>query len=350
MDVESLLRDALDLKRVPGEPDLGFEARVVRSLPDRPRRHSRLMPAFVGLAAVLAIAVVAAPWYLGGLSKGGPAGVSASPSASSATAVATLTPTPAILTHARSWGLEFDYPAAWSLSDESKTSISRPTQVARQVFGYVGTKTPETVCPEPQGKVTFFCTSVWSLAPGDLVLRFQKGEASGMAMMSGSLSRPPSVTTTTVGGLPAWFSRSSGSVIDPQSSVFRDTETATGADETMVWQLPGNGTNLPSTPTLFRIVAALRGPNVQALEAEVQAVVASMKYDPAVIPLPSDPAARNTQSLQALTRALGYSRWAPSPADRSLGETDHPAARKIRNVFTALGRERTWLNWARRYC
>jgi len=131
-------------------------------------------------------------------------------------------------------------------------------------------------------------------------------EASGMAMMSGSLSRPPSVTTTTVGGLPAWFSRSSGSVIDPQSSVFRDTETATGADETMVWQLPGNGTNLPSTPTLFRIVAALRGPNVQALEAEVQAVVASMKYDPAVIPLPSDPAARTTQSLQALTRALGY--------------------------------------------
>ncbi|HEX7612736.1 MAG TPA: hypothetical protein VF371_08165, partial [Candidatus Limnocylindrales bacterium] len=89
MDVESLLRDALDLKRIPGEPGFGFEQWVMRSLPDRPRRRSRLVPAFVGLAAVLAIAVVAAPWYLGGLSKGGPAGVSASPSASSATAVAT---------------------------------------------------------------------------------------------------------------------------------------------------------------------------------------------------------------------------------------------------------------------
>ena len=48
----------------------------------------------------------------------------------------------------------------------------------------------------------------------------------------------------------------------------------------------------------------MRGPNAAALEAEVQAVVASIKYDPAVIPLPTDPAARAAQSQQALTQAL----------------------------------------------
>ena len=94
MDVESLLRDALDLKRVSGEPDMGFEGRVLRALTDRPRRHARLVPALVGLAAVLAIAAVSAPWYLGGSNKGGPAGVTLSPSASPTIPTPTATPTP----------------------------------------------------------------------------------------------------------------------------------------------------------------------------------------------------------------------------------------------------------------
>jgi hypothetical protein len=322
MDVESLLRDALDLKRVPGEPDLGFEARVIRLLPDRTRRHSRLVPAFVGLAAVLAIAAVAAPWYFGGASKSGLVGVSSSPSASPTTATPTATPVP--LAHARSWGLAFDYPAAWRLSDAPpivapKALQSLPPAVqggyyVREVLGYVGTATPETVCTDPVHQKSGAwslgsCSSVWSLGPDDVVLRFQK-DGSG-PWPAAPWPTDPSFTMTTVGGLPALFSQSSGSSV-PELAMqlgWLAPETAAGAETVLVWQLPGNPTSDAykagtSQANPVRIVAAVRGPNVAAILAQVKAVVASIQYDPAVVPLPTDPAALAALSQQALTAAL----------------------------------------------
>jgi hypothetical protein len=317
MDVESLLRDALDLKRVPGEPDPGFEGRVLRSLPDRPRRHARLVPAFVGLAAVLAIAAVAAPWYLGGSNKGGPAGVSSSPSASPTNAASTATPVP--LMHARSWGLTFDYPAAWRLSDsppivapkalQSLSPEYRSGLYVRRVFGYVGTATPETVCTDPVhqksgGMSLGVCSSVWSLGPDDVVLRFQKGDIGGQLLETWSTD--PSFTMTTVGGLPALFSQSSGSGVPEvaMQSGWATPETAAGAETVLVWQLPGHPTG-DNQVTPVRIVAAVRGPNAAAIVTQVKAVVASIQYDPAVVPLPTDPAALAALTQQVLVAGLG---------------------------------------------
>jgi len=322
MDVESLLRDALDLKRVPGEPDLGFEARVVRSLPDRPRRHSRLVPAFIGLAAVLAIAAVAAPWYLGGSNKGGPAGVISSPSASPTNAASTATPVS--LAHARSWGLTFDYPAAWRLSDAPpivapKALQSLPPAVqggyyVREVLGYVGTTTPVTVCTDPVHQKSGawslgVCSSIWSLGPDDVVLRFQKGGISGQSLESWSTD--PAFTMTTVGGLPALFSQSPGSGVPElaMASGWATPETAAGAETVLVWQLPGNPTSDARKPgtnqaTAVRIVVAVRGPNAAAIVTQVKAVVASIQYDPAVIPRPTDPAALAALTQQVLVAGL----------------------------------------------
>jgi hypothetical protein len=318
MDVESLLRDALDFKRIPGEPGFGFEARVIRLLPDRPRRRARLVPAFVGLAAVLAIAAVAAPWYFGGLSKGGPAGVSASPSASPTNAASTATPVS--LAHARSWGLAFDYPAAWRLSEAppivapSAFQSFPPTSLpyVGQVFGYVGTTTPETVCTDPVhlkagGWSLGVCSSVWSLGPDDVVLRFQKGHITGQSFVFGFTD--PGFTMTTVGGLPALFSQSPGSGVPELamlSGPVATPETAAGAETVLVWHLPGNPTDMAGTHqvTPIRIVAAVRGPNAATIVAQVKAVVASIQYDPAVIPLPTDPATLEALSQQALTAAL----------------------------------------------
>jgi len=327
MDVESLLRDALDLKRVPGEPDLGFEARVIRLLPDRPRRRARLVPAFVGLAAVLAIAAVAAPWYFGGSNKVGPAGVSSSPSASPTTA--TPTATPVSLAHARSWGLTFDYPAAWRLSDAPpivapKALQSLPPAVqggyyVRRVFGYVGTATPETVCTDPVHQKSGawslgVCSSVWSLGPDDVVLRFQKGSFTGQELESGPIGL--GVTMTTIGGLPALFSQSAGSAV-PEPAIgslllVASPETAAGAETILVWELPGNLTGKLGTyeTTPVRIIAAVRGPNAVAIVAQVKAVVASIQYDPAVIPLPTDPTALATLSQSTLRAALDDN-WGP---------------------------------------
>jgi hypothetical protein len=321
MDVESLLRDALDLKRIPGEPDLGFEARVIRSLPNRPRRHTRLVPVFVGLAAVLAIAAVAAPWYFGGSTRGLPAGVNSSPSASPTNAASTATPVP--LAHARSWGLAFDYPAAWRLSEappivapkalQSLPPVVQGNYYVRNVLGYVGTTTPETVCTDPVhlkagGWSLGVCSSVWSLGPDDVVLRFQKGNITGQLLEAWSTD--PSFTMTTVGGLPALFGQSPGSGVPELAMAagpVATPETAAGAETVLVWELPGNLTGKLGTyeTTPVRIIAAVRGPNAVAIVAQVKAVVASIQYDPAVIPRPTDPAALAALTQQVLVAGLG---------------------------------------------
>jgi hypothetical protein len=326
MDVESLLRDALDLRRVWGEPSVGFDRRVMERLRPQSRRRARVIGSFVGLAAVLALAAVAVPWYLGsGIHAGLPglaasasasAAVSASPSEPAASPSAALVPT----THVKKWGLEFDYPTAWSLA--AAPPIAAPSAIpsplvnslyARQILGYVGTATPATTCTDPValaggGEKSGICASVWSLGPGDVVVRFQKGDITSQNLLQDLPGA--GVTMTTVGGLPAWFSRTSGTAI-PELPMPDGTggsiESAAGAETILVWELPGNETRQAGLypRNNFRIVAAVRGPLTAALEAEVRSLVESINYDPPVVPLPVDPAARAALGQTVLASALG---------------------------------------------
>ncbi|MGD0121164.1 MAG: hypothetical protein ABSC46_01235 [Candidatus Limnocylindrales bacterium] len=330
MDVESLLRDALDVNRIPGEPGSGFDQRVMRSLRPRPRRRANAVQAFVGLAAVLALAAVLVPWYLGGNHDAAP-GVAASPSISASAAASsssppTSSPSPSLAptlrptTHAKSWGLEFDYPAEWSLA--AAPPIAAPSAMpsplvdsmyARRVFGYVGTTTPATSCTDPVGlagggEKAGICTSIWSLGPGDVVVRFQKGDITGQNILQDLPGA--GVTATVVGGVPAWFSRTSGTAIAElpmPDGIGGSIESAAGAETILVWELPGNETRETGMNTRdnFRIVAAVRGPSAGALEAEVRALVDSIKYDPPVVPLPADPAVRAALGQTVLASALG---------------------------------------------
>jgi hypothetical protein len=332
MDVESLLRDALDLRRVDDEPGIGFEQRVIGSLRERRRRRpAGFAPAFVGLAAVLALTAVVLPWYLG--SRSGPASVasasaSASPTASPTPLAPTPSPTPAPVptTNVKSWGLEFDYPTAWRLADAPPVtlpsgvpSIAVNYLYSRPVFGYVGTNTPETVCTDPVplahgGEKPGSCSTNWSLGTSDVVVRFQRGGIGAQNILSGLPGA--GVTTTEVGGLPAWFMRNAGSGIPElpapngngliTEAVTTDSGVVADDATVLVWELPGNGTLAAGINVTrpFRIVAAIRGPNSAAVESQVQALVASIKYDPAVVPLPADPSARSALGQTALTSAI----------------------------------------------
>jgi hypothetical protein len=331
MDVESLLRDALDLRRVDGEPGIGFDQRVLGSLRERQSRRVRLVPAFVGLAAVLALTAVVLPWYLeAGNHPGSVASASSSPTPSPSETptpfTATAVPTAIPLTHAKSWGLEFDYPAAWSIRDAPPVSApsSMPSPLVnslygRVVFGYVGITTPETVCTDPVplaggGEKSGTCSSNWSLAPGDVAVRFQHGDIRDQNIFWGAPGG--SVAVTRVGGLPAWFMRNTGPGVPElpaPNGTGVITESVTSNDGTVLdgatileWELPGNPTvdAAYGLTTPFRIVAAIRGPNAAALETEVQALVASIKYDPAVVPLPVDPTARAALGQTVLTSAI----------------------------------------------
>ena len=331
MDVESLLRDALDVRRVDGEPSIGFDQRVIGSLRERRSRPARFVPAFVGLAAVLALTAVVLPWYLGAADHPGSVASASSspsplPSETPASFTATAVPKAIPRTHVKSWGLEFDYPTAWRLADAPPISLPSgvPSIAARylynrQVFGYVGTNTPETVCTDPAplaqgGEKPGSCSTSWSLGPGDVLVRFQRGGIGVQNILSGL---PGSgVTTTTVGGLPALFMRNAGAGIPElpapngnglmTESVTTDSGAVADDSTVLVWELPGNGTLAAgiNVTTPFRIVVAIRGPNSAAVEAQVQALVASIKYDPAVVSLPADPSARSGLGQTALTSAI----------------------------------------------
>ncbi|HEX7495532.1 MAG TPA: hypothetical protein VF349_02750 [Candidatus Limnocylindrales bacterium] len=329
MEIERLLRDTLDLERMDGEPSLGLEERVMLALPDRRgRRRSTYAAAFLAAAAVMALVAVLVPWYVGR-----PSAVQGGPSASSRDP-ATITPEPTAtavpLAHARKWGLSFDYPAAWQVSDApalpAVSSPSLPPGVSleslyeHQVLGYVGTETPQTDCTQAVTNVMNFggpgmlqrrfCTSIWSLRPGDVSIRVQHGYVNGTPLVGG---QPLLGTTeTTVGGLPALFERNGGASVPvtpvgPGYGGDPTFESATGADVILTWYLPGNEAQ-PINPNNvgppYRITAVLRGPNTAALEAQVRAVIASLEYDPAVIPLPTDPVELAALAKTALAAAL----------------------------------------------
>jgi hypothetical protein len=316
MEIEELLRDALDLKRIDGEPSHGLEERVMRALPDRRgRRRSAYAAAFLAVAAAIALVAALVPWF-----AGRPSAIVGGPSASSSN-TAPITPEPSAtaipLAHAQKWGLSFDYPAAWQVNDApALPAISSPSPppgmrleslYLGQVLGYVGTQTPQTACtpavtkPLTSGGWSIsdgVCASIWSLHPSDVSIRVQVGPVTGANLVAGQ--RIPSTGETKVGGLPALFERTEGASVpnygpdmtSPGFVTAPSIESAIGADAILTWYLPGNAAQ-PINPNdvgpSYRITAALRGSDTAALEAQVQAVMASMQYDPAVISLPADP-------------------------------------------------------------
>jgi len=343
MEIERLLRETLDLKRMDGEPSSGLDERVMRALPDRRgRRRTTYVAAFLAAAAVMALVAVLVPWYVGR-----PSAVQGGPSASSRD-TATLTPEPSAsavpLAHAQKWGLSFDYPAAWQVSDApALPAVSSPSPppgmrleslYLDQVFGYFGTQTPQTDCTQAATKhltsggwsiSTGVCTSIWSLHPGDVSIRVQVGPVTGANLVAGQ--RIPGTGETKVGGLPALFERTEGAsvpnygpdIASPGFVTAPSVESATGADVILTWYLPGNQAAQPINSDeigpSYRITAALRGPNAAALEAQVQAVIASLEYDPAAIPLPADPV--ELAALEKTALAAGVTWRSAQDADNA---------------------------------
>jgi hypothetical protein len=97
--------------------------------------------------------------------------------------------------------------------------------------------------------------------------------------------RPAGATSMTVGGLPAYLEESIP--VDP----------AVGADVSLTWTLSMPG----SVDNFYTISALIRGPDVGPLKGQLRALVASLPYDPPVVPLPTARGAPET----ALAKALG---------------------------------------------
>ena len=314
-DLESLLRERLGAGSSRPLPNPDFEDRVHRALTARRstiRGRAHAIEALAGLAAIVAIVAVAAPWLLGPRSDGRPAVlVTATLSAGSANpSHATIA-----LAHAKKWYLAFDYPAAWKLADENVLSMADPNPFVHFTFinsdwattarsvGFVGSgsATDECVNQDPSQAVVVVCTTKWTLPEGSVEVRFLVASMAtwnGMSAADGLTL--PGYTQTTVDGLPALFRQTTNSITNA-SAFAPATQVVPDADEVLSWLLPTQHT----LDGVLEVDAAIRGPNVAEMDAQVRAMMASLRWEPANS-LPTDPAALQAAGRVAAATALQW--------------------------------------------
>ena len=169
---------------------------------------------------------------------------------------------PTRFSHASTWGLSFDYPADWTLSE------ANVNEHYITVLGFVGSGTGSVPCaaitPPPSQTYPYGieCHTVLNLPPESVLVEFQLFE--GLASDSPQFASPPAgYEQVTVGGLPAFFSKTG--------------QPFAGGDEILSWILSAPGNHGAS----YHLTAGIRGPEIPRLEAQVQAMVASVKFIPA---------------------------------------------------------------------
>jgi hypothetical protein len=169
-------------------------------------------------------------------------------------------------------GLVFSYPADWRVFRyEENSSFSH-------LIAYLATVDVDSPCTTTRvaGHTETDCSDHYQLAPDEIVVTVM---SAGMPAFS-IMDTPEGATPLTIGGLPAYSL--------PESSA--------GATRTLTWHLARPG----SIDNFYRISATIQGPDFDELQAPLEASLASLRYDPPVVPLPIGLAASNGAALKAL--------------------------------------------------
>lgn len=268
------LREALhaDAGRTPLPPD--FVAALARSVPDRApsRRIWNVAAAASAIAVVLGTAVglsiVTAPSTTPPPS--GPTSFSPQP--------ASPTSTPSGLRAFDGDGMTFDYPATWGFYP-LQVSMSFSTTI-----GYLASTPVDTdaICQRSSSSLT--CNfEGYDLPPGNVVIELAYA-AWPISDPVEFYNRPAVGSRTTVGGMATVFS-----------------EEPAGTDRIRLrWQI--------ARPDAFgnwiQIDADIRGPEMDALREQVDALIASFRFVPAPVPLPEGEAAAQAIAARALAAAV----------------------------------------------
>ncbi len=160
-------------------------------------------------------------------------------------------------------GLRFDYPAGWTLTQSSTVIVST------RIVAFVGTGQGTAECNPvaiPTGGGERLCSLFSaSLAPDQVVLEVAVDDTTPWQGLKWKWLNPPdSARSIVVGGLPAV---TGPSVVVPHHL---------GADVVTCWVL----TSLQDTNRHYVLTAAIRGPNLTGLQAQVDALLASVTFDP----------------------------------------------------------------------
>jgi len=290
-ELDHVLRRAFRLDDSHAGPSDDFQRRVMASLPERGRwafpaplklalRVVSMAGVAVAVAAVIVLPLTNRPGSAPVLPN--PVGVEAGSPSAPAT----------ILAHARIWDLEFDYPASWVAvgSAEAPTTL----YVSILALGSVGTVEVVETCkypsPDPgfSGHLDQVCETTWDPS-AEVQVRFEwdaRDEAwSAWKAVSG---QAPADDSLVIAGLPARVRTSTDGRVPGTDEVIPD------ADRVTIWDVASRERMWWS----FRITAVVRGPNAEALQAQVDTMLASAAFNPRVEPL-VDTAATRADRLRA---------------------------------------------------
>lgn len=199
------------------------------------------------------------------------------------------------LAHYTAHGISFDYPAHWRLLEQdlhTRTST---------VVAFVGTAPAQSGCLTTGNMTT--CGTDWRLQPGTVSVRLTL--EGGGPVQDPVFERPlgDGAQRLEIDGLPAIFARG---------------EKVANADISLRWTL-----SMPeSMHDSYGLTAAIRGPGVDEMFAQLQDLVSSIRYDPPVTRLEDGPArdaavaralntlAASDPSFECFPRVAGESRQA----------------------------------------
>lgn len=180
-------------------------------------------------------------------------------------------------------GIAFAYPAAWREFHYSVTSSFS------SVIAYLATvdvPEPCTTTVDPSF-TTIACADHVVLTPGSLVVTITSNGFPGFDM---SGPRPSGTTALIVDGLPAYV----------------ETVSTNSSDLSLRWTISSPG----SVDNYYAIDARMQGPGLVAMRAQLDALIASIRYDPPVVPLPSGAATMASVEAKALAAlAKGSPVW-----------------------------------------
>ena len=193
-------------------------------------------------------------------------------------------------------GLVFDYPAAWRpFRYEVVSSFTN-------LIGYLATV--EVPDPCTRGPNSIACGQGFQLAPNSIVVTITGHGFPGFNILD---AQPPGARALVVDRLPAYVEQ-----LAPQ-------ERAQGADLSSVWTIARPG----SVDNFLTIQADIRGPDVADQLRQVEALVASLRFDPPVVPLEISDAAAERAATKALATMTAIDpAWSCFPGK--------PGARQIR--------------------
>ena len=175
-------------------------------------------------------------------------------------------------------GLIFEYPASWrEFRGQSVSSFST-------LIAYLGTVPVDASCSSKpvNGGVETQCLEDYQLVPNSLAVAIR---ANGFPNFS-VLKVPAGAASIVIGGLPGY--QEVGPTFPGDTSGAETVVTTTIAHPGLI-------------DNYYTITASLRGPDVAPMRADLDALIASLRFDPPAVPLPAGDDAAAVAGTRALT-------------------------------------------------